>query len=84
VDGLIPATEYDARESVELFEAHQRHGVKRNDADNGRLDVWQRQEVVPAQVHDMVNFWRRAARSRIDETKAQNWAARPVALASSR
>ena len=56
VDGLIPATEYDAGESVELFEAHRRRGVKRHDAHDGRLDVWRWSEVVLAHVHDVVDF----------------------------
>lgn len=56
VDGLIPATEYDPGESVELFEVHRRRRVKRHDAHDGRLDVWRWPEVVLAHVHDVVNF----------------------------
>jgi len=56
VDGLIPATEHDARQSVELFEAHRRRGVERHDAHDGRLDVWRRPEVALAHVHDVVDF----------------------------
>ena len=56
VEGLIPATEYDARESVELFETHRGRGVKRHDAHDGRLDVWRRSEVVLSHAHDVVNF----------------------------
>jgi hypothetical protein len=56
VDGFVPATEYDAREAVKLFEAHRRRRVERHDAHDGRLDVRRRAEVVLAHVHHVVDL----------------------------
>lgn len=56
VDGLVPATEYDAREAVKLLEAHRRWRVERHEAHDGRLDVRRRAEIVLAHVHHVVDL----------------------------